>query len=93
MAEKRKEPKQLTLGLEEPKAGPPQKATTSSCKVVLKDDTSKAPSIPARRKKPSVTTRSMTVKIPQQNKSEQPAANQLPRTKVRTAEQPNPHLV
>ncbi len=83
----------MTLGLEEPKAGPPQKATTSSCKVVLKDDTSKAPSIPARRKKPSVTTRSMTVKIPQQNKSEQPAANQLPRTKVRTVEQPNPHLV
>lgn len=109
MAEKKKEPTQLTLGLEEPKAAVPSKSNTSSVTVVLKDEPKKA-TAPKVRSKPSVTTRSMTVKIPAQKKVEEPAqkpkstppkeagTSAVPRKKaavqtVRTAEQPNPHLV
>ena len=110
MAEKKKEPTQLTLGFEEVKAAAPTKANTSSYKVVLKDDSGKKAPHPVVRKKPSVTTRSMTVKISSQKKTEEhavtPKSNSTkqggaavvrrPKANVqtvRTAEQPNPHLV
>ncbi|WP_319756351.1 endolytic transglycosylase MltG [uncultured Sphaerochaeta sp.] len=96
MAEKPKPPKQLTLDLEGKEEKPKQKKSTSSHKVVLDASTpSKKTSTP--RKKPTVTTRSMTVKIPS---DKQPVVK--PETKVppakkkptpRTADQPNPHVV
>nr|WP_319776940.1 endolytic transglycosylase MltG [uncultured Sphaerochaeta sp.] len=96
MAEKPKPPKQLTLDLEVKGEKPKQKKSTSSHKVVLDASTpSRKTSTP--RKKPTVTTRSMTVKIPS---DKQPVVN--PETKVspakkkptpRTADQPNPHVV
>lgn len=107
MAEKPKEPTQLTLDLEETKASTSAKSNTSSYKVVLKDDAAQTPSRPAVRRKPSVNTRSMTVKISSRNKTDSPATKPKSSTQtkqggvsartrvqtVRTAEQPNPHLV
>ncbi|NLA97620.1 MAG: hypothetical protein GX836_05370, partial [Spirochaetales bacterium] len=107
MAEKPKEPTQLTLDLEETKASTSAKSNTSSYKVVLKDDAAQTPSRPAVRRKPSVNTRSMTVKISSRNKTDSPARKPKSSTQtkqggvsvrtrvqtVRTAEQPNPHLV
>ena len=96
MAEKPKPPKQLTLDLEGKEEKPKQKKSTSSHKVVL-DASSPSKKTSTPRKKPTVTTRSMTVKIPS---DKQPVVK--PETKVppakkkptpRTADQPNPHVV
>jgi len=110
MAEKQKEPTQLSLDLEETKTAAPSKANTSSYKVVLKDEPDTKAPRPVVRKKTSVTTRSMTVKISSSKKAEEPAQKpkatpakqggtavvRRPKAAVqtiRTAEQPNPHLV
>lgn len=95
MAEKSKPPKQLTLDLEGKEDQKKIKKSTSSYKVVLSDKPSpaKKPSTPAR-KKPTVTTRSMTVKITPSKQSEsirEPASKKRPA--FRSADQINPHVV
>ncbi|MGH0053654.1 MAG: endolytic transglycosylase MltG, partial [Sphaerochaetaceae bacterium] len=98
MAEKPKPPKQLTLDLEGTEEKQKTKKSTSSYKVVLSDTPASSQTIHKTRKKPTVTTRSMTVKIP---KEKQPADNaaahkgSIPkkRSTPRTADQPNPHVV
>ncbi|MGE4453564.1 MAG: endolytic transglycosylase MltG [Sphaerochaeta sp.] len=95
MAEKSKPPKQLTLDLEGKEEQKKAKKSTSSYKVVLSDKPSpaKKPSTPAR-KKPTVTTRSMTVKIStnkQHESKSEPSSKKRPT--LRTADQPNPHVV
>jgi len=98
MAEKHEGPKQLTLDLDGKK-----KSSSSSVKVVLSDaPESKEKKAPVRVK-PSVTTRSMTVKIPGPKPESPPEAKKPTpkgaKTPVRKAPQPrssdlpNPHLV
>lgn len=96
MAEKPKPPKQLTLDLEGKEEKPKQKKGTSSHRVVL-DASAPSKKTSTTRKKPTVTTRSITVRIPS---DKQPAVK--PETRVppakgkptpRTADQPNPHVV
>lgn len=97
MAEKPKPPKQLTLDLEGKGEKAKPKKSTSSYKVVLSDSPTPAKKPSTTRKRPTVTTRTMTVKIPS---DKQPVVK--PETKVppakkkptpRTADQPNPHVV
>ncbi len=95
MAEKSKPPKQLTLDLDEKGEKSKPKKSTSSYKVILSDAPAKKPN--TTRKKPKVTTRSMTVKIPPDKQPvAKPSATATPAKKrptPRTADQPNPHVV
>jgi UPF0755 protein len=90
MRDTSKDPKQLTLGLEDP---PKTKKSSSSLKVRLTDDAKKPSATPSRRTRPSVNTRSMTVRIPE---GKRPTTQSKPKTgtkAVHTIEQPNSHLV
>ncbi|MDN5334839.1 MAG: hypothetical protein PWP59_2101 [Sphaerochaeta sp.] len=97
MAEKSKPPKQLTLDLDGKEEKPKPKKSTSSYKVVLSDTPSPLKKPNTSRKKPTVTTRSMTVKIPADLRPvPKPVAKESlgkKRPTPRTADQPNPHVV
>ncbi len=98
MAEKPKtqKPKQLTLGLEEPASE--KKKTSSSYKVVLTDAKKQQRTTSATpRKKPTVTTRSMTVKIPSDKQTADKKASEATTSKskrpasVHSTEHAKPH--
>lgn len=98
MAEKHEGPKQLTLDLDGKK-----KRSSSSVKVVLTDAPEPKEKKAPVRVKPTVTTRSMTVKIPGPKPEGQPEAKKpspkggkAPVRKApqpRSSDLPNPHLV
>lgn len=98
MSEREHKDFQLSLGLDgekpkpKPKSSTKAAANTASVRVKISDTPNPKPK-PATRKKPSVTTRRMTVTIPAKQAQPRKEGNEPSKLGPRQVEQQNPHLV